>query len=112
MHLRGAADFRFGPDSPAGLPYGLSRQGVAMQPEDIKGLIEAGLAGCRAEVTGDGTHFEAVVVCEAFQGKRLLEQHRMVYGTLGNRMHSDIHALSLRTYTPAEWAASAENRPE
>jgi acid stress-induced BolA-like protein IbaG/YrbA len=79
-----------------------------MQPEEIKGLIEAGLPGARVEVTGDGTHFEALVIYEAFRGKRLLEQHRMVYATLGDRMQSAIHALSLRTLTPEEWAASTE----
>jgi acid stress-induced BolA-like protein IbaG/YrbA len=79
-----------------------------MQPEEIARLIEAGLPGARAEVSGDGTHFEAIVISEAFQGKRLLEQHRMVYATLGDRMHSAIHALSLRTFTPEEWTARGE----
>jgi acid stress-induced BolA-like protein IbaG/YrbA len=73
-----------------------------MHPEEIKRLIEAGLPDCRAEVTGDGTHFEALVVCEAFRGKRPLERHRMVYGTLGDRMHSAIHALSIRALAPGE----------
>jgi acid stress-induced BolA-like protein IbaG/YrbA len=80
-----------------------------MQPEEIQRLIEAGLPGARAEVSGDGTHFEAIVVSTGFQGKRLLEQHRMVYATLGDRMHSAIHALSLRTYTPEEWTARGES---
>ncbi|MDE2089401.1 MAG: BolA/IbaG family iron-sulfur metabolism protein [Gammaproteobacteria bacterium] len=77
-----------------------------MQARDIKHLIETGLPGAWAEVKGDdGTHFEAVVVCRAFAGKSLLEQQRMVYAALGDRMHSDIHALSMRTYTPEQWAA-------
>jgi acid stress-induced BolA-like protein IbaG/YrbA len=75
-----------------------------MQTEDIKRMIEAGLPGSQAHVIGDGTHFEAIVVAEAFRGKRLLQQHRMVYDTLGDAMHSAIHALSLKTYTPDEWA--------
>lgn len=73
-----------------------------MQPEEIKRLIEAGLPDCRAEVTGDGTHFEALVITEAFRGKRPLERHRMVYSTLGDLMHSAIHALSIRALTPGE----------
>lgn len=78
-----------------------------MQASDIKHLIETGLPGARAEVKGDdGTHFEAVVVCPAFAGKSLLEQQRMVYAALGDHMRSDIHALSMRTYTPEQWAAT------
>lgn len=77
-----------------------------MRPDDIKRLIEAGLPGSRVEVAGDdGTHFEATVITEAFDGKRLLERHRMVYGTLGDRMQGAIHALSIKAYTPQEWAA-------
>ena len=48
----------------------------------------------------DGTHFEAVVVAPAFAGKNMVAQHRMVYATLGPRMGTEIHAMSLRTLTP------------
>ncbi len=74
-----------------------------MQCEDIKRLIETGIPGSEASVTGDGTHFEASVVAAAFEGKSMLEQHRMVYATLGDRMQSEIHALSIRSYTPRQW---------
>ncbi|MBI2779214.1 MAG: BolA/IbaG family iron-sulfur metabolism protein [Gammaproteobacteria bacterium] len=75
-----------------------------MQAEDIKRLIEAGLPDCQAQVKGDdGVHFEAVIVSGAFEGKGMLAQHKMVYATLGDLMHSAIHALSMRTYTPQEW---------
>ncbi|MBK8161837.1 MAG: BolA family transcriptional regulator [Gammaproteobacteria bacterium] len=74
-----------------------------MQADDIKRLIEAGLPGSEAHVSGDGTHFEAAVISEAFGGKSLLEKHRMVYATLGDGMRGAIHALSIRPYTPAEW---------
>ena len=77
-----------------------------MRAEDVKSLIESGLPDARATVSGDGDHFEAVVVCAAFEGRKLLEQHRMVYATLGERMHNEIHALSMRTFTPDQWAAS------
>jgi len=73
-------------------------------PEDVKRWIEEGLAGSSAEVIGDGRHFEAVVVCGEFSGKVMLEQHRMVYTGLGDRMEA-IHALSLKTYTPDLWSA-------
>ena len=69
-------------------------------------MIEAGLAGARAEVQGDdGVHFEATVICAAFAGKLPLARHRMVYATLGEKMGGEIHALQLRTVTPAEAAA-------
>lgn len=71
----------------------------------IKTLIEAGLPGAHADVQGDdGVHFEALVVSEAFAGKLPLARHRMVYATLGERMGGEIHALALRTLTPAEYA--------
>ena len=69
-----------------------------MTKDEIKTLIEAGLPGAKATVVGDdGQHFEAEVVCSAFAGKKLLEQHRMVYLTLGEKMGRDIHALRLKT---------------
>ena len=74
-----------------------------MTPDTIRQLIEQGLPGARAEVHGDdGVHFEALVVSDAFQGKLPLARHRMVYATLGTLMGNEIHALSLKTLTPAE----------
>ncbi|MBI1195307.1 MAG: BolA/IbaG family iron-sulfur metabolism protein [Gammaproteobacteria bacterium] len=64
-------------------------------------MIENGLPGSAVQVTGDGTHFEAFVVSEAFTGKSRLQQHRMVYATLGSNMEGAIHALSIRTATPS-----------
>ncbi len=69
----------------------------------IKAAIEAGLPQSEARVTGDGTHFEAVVISDAFDGKRMLDQHKMVYGALGDAMRTSIHALSIRTFTRSEW---------
>lgn len=75
-----------------------------MQIEAIKQLIETGIPGAQVTVTGDGSHFEAVVVSEVFQGKNMVQQHQLVYGTLGGRMESgEIHALALKTFTPEEW---------
>lgn len=74
-----------------------------MDAETIRALIEGGLPGCSAQVHGpDGVHFEATVVSPDFAGKLPLARHRMVYATLGARMGGEIHALSLRTLTPAE----------
>jgi acid stress-induced BolA-like protein IbaG/YrbA len=74
-----------------------------MNADTIRRLIEQGLPGARAQVQGeDGVHFEATVVHEAFAGKMPLARHRMVYATLGERMGGEIHALALKTLTPAE----------
>ncbi len=75
-----------------------------MDAETIQNLIEAGLPGARAQVQGeDGVHFEATVVCEAFAGKPLLARHRMVNATVKTQLDSGtIHALALKTLTPAE----------
>ena len=73
-----------------------------MQPDDIKQMIERGLPGARVSVTGDGHHFEAEVIASEFAGKSTLQQHQIVYRTLGSKMGNEIHALSLRTLAAAE----------
>lgn len=73
-----------------------------MRPDEIKQVIEQGIPGARAEVSGDGIHFEAVVVSDAFAGKTMVQQHQLVYRVLGERMKEAIHALALRTVTPEE----------
>jgi acid stress-induced BolA-like protein IbaG/YrbA len=55
------------------------------------------------DVTGDGRHFEAVVVSENFVGQQLIKRHRMIYAALGERMKEEIHALSMKLYTSEEW---------
>lgn len=82
-----------------------------MQIDEIKQMIEAGLPGSQVSVAGDGSHFEAEVVCEEFDGKGMLQQHRMVYATLGDNIeNASIHALSLRTFTPAQWDEAQKRR--
>jgi acid stress-induced BolA-like protein IbaG/YrbA len=51
----------------------------------------------------DGTHFESIIVSDAFVGKSMVQQHQLVYNALGDRMRSEIHALSMKTYTPEQW---------
>jgi acid stress-induced BolA-like protein IbaG/YrbA len=74
-----------------------------MMPEQIAELIEAGIPGCTATVEGDGTHFSAVVISEEFAGKSPVQQHQIVYRALGGRVGTEIHALSMQTYTPEQW---------
>ena len=77
-----------------------------MNPQQIAELIHRGLAGSRASVTSqDNVHFEAVVVAAAFAGKRSLQRHQLVYGTLGSAMGNEIHALALQVFTPEEYAS-------
>ena len=75
-------------------------------PDGIKRAIEAGLACERVEVVGDGEHFQAVIVSAAFEGLNRIKRHQLVYAALGDRMHQEIHALSMQTLTPAEWKAA------
>jgi acid stress-induced BolA-like protein IbaG/YrbA len=74
-----------------------------MQVEEIKQKIEQGFTDCEVYVEGDGRHFQAVVVCDVFSGKNMVQQHQMVYQTLGDKVGGDIHALSINTYTKEEW---------
>ena len=78
-----------------------------MNSEELQSIIAAGLPCEHLELTGDGRHWYATIVSSAFEGLRLIQRHQRVYATLGARMQSDeVHALSMKTYTPAEWAAN------
>jgi acid stress-induced BolA-like protein IbaG/YrbA len=74
-------------------------------PDDIHRYIADGLPCEHLEVQGDGRHFEATIVSERFAGKRPVQRHQIVYAVLGDRMREEIHALSMTTLTPDEWAA-------
>jgi len=79
-----------------------------MDPQQIKALIEAGLPGASAQVSsGDGVHFQAYIVSAAFQGKTLIQRHRMVNALLQEHLDSGaVHAISLTTHTPEQAAQS------
>ncbi len=74
-----------------------------VRPEDIKSYIEGGLPCDYVQVEGDGHHFEAVIVSPEFKGKSMVQQHQLVYRALGDRMREEIHALSMKTFTPEQW---------
>jgi acid stress-induced BolA-like protein IbaG/YrbA len=77
-----------------------------MTAEELRSIIAAGLPCEHVQVDGDGRHWSAVIVSAAFAGKRPIQRHQLVYATLGARMHTDeVHALSMRTLTPAEWSS-------
>ncbi|RMG30551.1 MAG: BolA/IbaG family iron-sulfur metabolism protein [Gammaproteobacteria bacterium] len=73
-----------------------------MTADELRQMIVDALPGARVEVSGDGDHFEAVVVSERFEGLPLVQRHQAVYAALGDAFSGALHALSLRTLTPAE----------
>jgi len=77
-----------------------------MDPVEITRLIEAGFGDAIVKVmSGDNTHFEALVVAREFEGKRSIARHQLVYKCLGALVGNEIHALSIRALTPGEWQA-------
>jgi acid stress-induced BolA-like protein IbaG/YrbA len=81
-------------------------QATAPTPDEVRKFIAAGLACEHLEVEGDGRHFFATIVAAAFEGHSRVARHQRVYKALGDRMREQIHALSMKTLTPAEWQAS------
>jgi acid stress-induced BolA-like protein IbaG/YrbA len=78
--------------------------------EQIKALIERGIEAAEVMVDGDGAHFAARVVSDAFAGKSPVKRHQMVYATLGDSFKSVLHALSIQTYTREEWKKAAPSQ--
>lgn len=79
-----------------------------MTAEQLESIIRAGIACEHLQVSGDGRHWSAVIVSPAFVGLRSIARHQKVYAALGERIQNDeVHALSMKTYTPAEWASQA-----
>ena len=79
-----------------------------MTPQELQQIIAAGMRCDHLEVEGDGRHWQALVVSPEFEGLRAIRRHQRVYATLGSRMHTDeVHALSMKTFTPSEWKAQA-----
>ncbi len=77
-----------------------------MTAEELQTIIAAGLPCEHLQVEGDGRHWYATLVSAEFEGKRLIQRHQRVYATLGEKIKTDeVHALSMKTYSPAEWLA-------
>jgi len=75
-----------------------------LSAQQLEAYITQNLACEFIKVLGDdGTHFESVIVSNAFVGKSMVQQHQLVYAALGDRMRSEIHALSMKTFTPEQW---------
>jgi acid stress-induced BolA-like protein IbaG/YrbA len=78
-----------------------------LTPDQVRNYITQGMPCEHVEVSGDGQHFEAVIVSGEFRGKSRVQKHQVVYAALGDRMRAEIHALSMQTLTPEEWAVWA-----
>lgn len=75
-----------------------------MKTSEIESLIEAGLPESQATVEGDGTHFNALIICPAFEGQSRIKRQQMVYDTVrAQLLDGSLHALSLKAMTPGEW---------
>jgi len=74
---------------------------------EVSGFIAAGLSCTHVEVEGDGRHFFATIVSAEFEGLPRIRRHQRVYAALGDRMREQIHALSMKTLTPAEYSTNA-----
>lgn len=82
-------------------------------PVQVEAMIKSGLPDAQVQVqdlTGGGDHYQVLVVSSAFEGKGLLQQHQLVYGAVKAAMSTEeIHALSIKTFTPQAWAASSQS---
>ena len=77
-----------------------------MTSEELQAIIATDLPCEHLEVSGDGSHWYATMVSSAFQGLSRIARHHRAYATVGNRIQTgEVHALSMKTYTPVEWAA-------
>ena len=75
-----------------------------MEPAEIKALIDKGLPGADVRIfSDDNTHYGALVISASFEGKRPIARHQQVYKCLGALMGNEIHAMSIRAFTPDEW---------
>lgn len=77
-----------------------------MEASEVKKCIEKGIPGAEATVTSDGSKYTAVVVSPEFDGKTMIAEQKLVYATVNEHIQSGaIHALTIKAYTPEEWAA-------
>ncbi len=76
-----------------------------MQGSELEKLIMSGIPDAEVIVKGEGDHFEAIVISAKFDGRSLVQQHQLVYSTLGDHFSGELHALALHTYTPEAWAS-------
>lgn len=81
-----------------------------MHPSEVKALLEARIDGCEFHIQGEGCNFQVVAVGEAFDGLSPVKRQQLIYGALADEIASGaLHAISIKTYTPAQWESAPEN---
>lgn len=84
-----------------------------IQPDDLTTLIQSGLPGAEVfvqDLTGGGDHYQATIISAEFEGKSLVQQHQLVYGSVNQVMATEqLHALALKTFTPDQWQTQQAN---
>ena len=76
-------------------------------PEQIESYIKQGISCTHIKVEGDGQHFYSTIVSPDFEGKRLIQRHQLVYSAMGDRMKAEVHALSIKAFTPEEFSQNS-----
>lgn len=81
-----------------------------VSPDQVEAMIKVEIPDAQVQVlTSDGEHYEVVVVSPVFEGKRLVQQHQLVYNAIQTEMLSGaIHAMAVKTYTPQAWESSKQ----
>ncbi|MFK8084255.1 MAG: BolA family protein [Granulosicoccus sp.] len=80
-----------------------------MRMDYFSDLVEKAIGDSQAEITGDGSKFEARVISDSFEGLSTIKRHKLVYAVLNEHIKSGaIHALSIKAFTKSEWAANSE----
>ncbi|WP_148254648.1 BolA family protein [Aidingimonas lacisalsi] len=81
-----------------------------MLPSDVKALLESRIEGCEFHIQGEGCNFQVVAIGDVFEGLSPVKRQQLIYGALSEEIASgELHALSLKTYTPAQWQNAPEN---
>ncbi|MGB3493538.1 MAG: BolA/IbaG family iron-sulfur metabolism protein [Elainellaceae cyanobacterium] len=84
-----------------------------VSPDQVKSMIQAGIPEAEVQVqdlTGGGDHYQVIVISPAFEGKRPVQRHQLVYRSVQQAMSTEaIHALSIKTYTPETWATTSQS---
>lgn len=81
-----------------------------MQPSDVKALLESRIDDCEFFIQGEGCNFQVTAVGETFGGLSPVKRQQLIYGALSEQIASGaLHAVSIKTYTPAQWEQAPEN---
>lgn len=81
-----------------------------MQPSDVKSRLEERIDGCEFHIQGEGCNFQVIAVGDIFDGLSKVKSQQLIYGALSEEIASGaLHAISIKTFTPAQWQSAPEN---